>query len=511
MTNYLRSVEDFSNSSANWELEVWSVKKFNDYINSIDTNPVEQRGDVILNYIGRAHPSKQQSIIAVIFQNRDLGEIKLTTNPSGSFRKWKSNDGGHRKRSLIAFKNNRFPLHRSSPLGEKYFNELTEEQQERFLNYRLRMVFYPVLSGEENAAAFAQSSNSTPVNFPERMNGFGDTPVANMIRNTVRVVPGVNDEPIHPLFKNFFKRDKHGNISENRYEYFTYDNSRFKHDNVLMRIVTNVWLFDKTKGNDAEFGLCDEEKIHNLYKASISQKEADVLWKKSKDCLDFIHKIAKAKYQLRNKNGLNGNEMTMLYRLFFYFSQKCGYNSFKVLDSHNFYEHFSECFLKFTATSQKKKNKKGISILVKRDHSIVSTIVHFGSRDQTIAEAFKWGLTRNEDRIIMKQVMTWFFDPNLGGFDPIGRELLRPLDPVRFFKKEDVVRQWIAQGRKCGVTGLPLEFSDAQGAHIHSHKRGGWTTLDNLVVVSSEHNRAMGEMNANDYKARYLAQNKKAA
>jgi 5-methylcytosine-specific restriction endonuclease McrA len=51
----------------------------------------------------------------------------------------------------------------------------------------------------------------------------------------------------------------------------------------------------------------------------------------------------------------------------------------------------------------------------------------------------------------------------------------------------------------------------AQGAHIVPYSKGGKTEWNNLVVVSAEHNRKMGDMNAYDYKDIYQRQVAKAA
>lgn len=54
------------------------------------------------------------------------------------------------------------------------------------------------------------------------------------------------------------------------------------------------------------------------------------------------------------------------------------------------------------------------------------------------------------------------------------------------------------------MSGLPLTMTEAEGAHVVAHSRGGKTVFNNLVVVHRDHNRAMGTDNAFDYRDIWL-------
>jgi len=47
-------------------------------------------------------------------------------------------------------------------------------------------------------------------------------------------------------------------------------------------------------------------------------------------------------------------------------------------------------------------------------------------------------------------------------------------------------------------------MTEAEGAHVVAHSRGGKTVFNNLVVVHRDHNRAMGTDNAFDYRDIWL-------
>jgi hypothetical protein len=72
-------------------------------------------------------------------------------------------------------------------------------------------------------------------------------------------------------------------------------------------------------------------------------------------------------------------------------------------------------------------------------------------------------------------------------------------DPNRCFPRALIDMKFAQQGFKCGVTQKSIPRSDAVGAHIIPHCKGGPTTYDNLIVVSTQVNRDMGDMTLNEY------------
>jgi hypothetical protein len=72
-------------------------------------------------------------------------------------------------------------------------------------------------------------------------------------------------------------------------------------------------------------------------------------------------------------------------------------------------------------------------------------------------------------------------------------------DPNRCFPRALIDMKFAQQGFKCGVTHQSIPRSDAVGAHIIPHCKGGPTTYDNLIVVSTQINRDMGDMTLQEY------------
>jgi 5-methylcytosine-specific restriction endonuclease McrA len=56
------------------------------------------------------------------------------------------------------------------------------------------------------------------------------------------------------------------------------------------------------------------------------------------------------------------------------------------------------------------------------------------------------------------------------------------------------------QDYKCAVDGSKICMKTSQGAHIIAHSKGGKTTLNNLAMVATHHNKAMGSMSVTEYK-----------
>jgi len=132
-------------------------------------------------------------------------------------------------------------------------------------------------------------------------------------------------------------------------------------------------------------------------------------------------------------------------------------------------------------------------------------------RTRTMSDAFEHYLIRHDQISMINATISWIEDPRFGDFDPFASGSAIVMASSRCFSSSDVEKKWIEQNYRCWVTGNVIDRSNAQGGHIVPYSKGGKTEYENLVVVSAEHNRLMGETNANDYKALYLAQNKKAA
>ena len=76
---------------------------------------------------------------------------------------------------------------------------MSEEKQRQFLNYEIVLSIYEPLDAYTKGFIFRTLNETTDVNHMEMLNSYG-LPIANCIRELVRVVQGVNNR-IHELFE----------------------------------------------------------------------------------------------------------------------------------------------------------------------------------------------------------------------------------------------------------------------------------------------------------------------
>jgi len=468
-------------SAPAWKSEIMTVAAFLKMSSMIDTDPIGQRPPVDTSDLSsKDQPSKSQGIIASILYGFDIGEISIVRNEAGEKYPFESIDGGHRKRAIIRFINNFFPIHKSVPVvGGMYFSELPKDIREMFLNYNIRLVTYSPMSNLEKGATFRKRNFSTSVNHQEMLNSYGRTPVASFVRNTVRIVPRENNE-VHDLFTYTLSAAD----SEPRYKFLSFANRRLDHDERVARILYLVWKGEK-------LDVCDKPQLEELYNEQISEAELKPMVNKVNQCLDFMYSVAVARRRLKNI-GLSQSEFTMLMRLWFWFKDK--YGSFKLVDADLFYKEFDKAMLKFTGRDEK---------------NLIKGTIKDGKDVRLIHEAFRGYLTVHTSKRKMNDTCYWLTEK--GKFDPVKSGAISALDTKRFFSNAEIAEKLAEQNYTCWVTGEELTMKVAQGAHVVPYSKGGKTEWDNLIVVSAEHNRKMGDMNAYDYKDLYQRQVAKAA
>jgi len=447
-----------------WTLKQMNIREFWAMRLSIDCNPVTQRPDVSPNPIGASEPSKQQSIIDCILRGRDIGEIRICEEPEGRY-EYESIDGGNRKRTIIGFLNGDFPTHKSSIVGEKYVNELTKEEREWLLNYPMRFVIYGPLTNQQKGEIFREVNNITEVNFQETLNSYGDMPIANLIREAVRIIPQTATTP-HALFEESGRSKKKALIN------LDFNNDRLAIEETVSRITYMIY-----KGEKAI--VSPNKKLVEMYEdANLDQKEVNKIGKKLKECLDFILKCSQSYKSVVNK-GITKGRYVMLYRLFFYFKETNG--DFRVNDYDAFAREFDRVFQLFNP-----RNPKRLKIDVYDD-------------TRTIVEAFNQHLGEHNTQFKFDNTIKWMLE-----YMDLTEATVIGLDKNRTFNRKDIELKLMEQDYTCWVSGEPLTMKDAQGGHIIPHSKGGKTDYSNLVVISAEHNRRMQDMNAHEYKKQFL-------
>ena len=158
------------------------------WYNDINCSPIGQRLPVT------EKPDKRDGIINTILKGIDIGQITIAKNKDDPKFKYDSVDGGHRKRYIHSYKLNEFKV------NDKLYSELSQEKKDEFNSYELTFVIYDDLDVFTKGYIFRTINETTEVEHQEMLNSYGDVPIANLIRYSVRTVPGV-DNPTHQLFE----------------------------------------------------------------------------------------------------------------------------------------------------------------------------------------------------------------------------------------------------------------------------------------------------------------------
>jgi len=496
MSTTMSSVARPQRKIIDWVLQEMTVKQVMETtVPYTNIHPIYNRH--FLTYLfGGSTPSKLQSIIESMLTGKDVGEVTLAE--PGDKSKYEVLDGSNRMTAIVEFYRNKFPIHESCvypELAGKTFADLSTEDQQLFLSYRLRILRYSNMTNEEKGEHFRLRNSGTPVNKMEMLNAFGRVPVAEFVRSTARLVPGETTKP-HPLFES--STTNRGNPDEKvTWTYLAFANSGLKHDEMVARITYMMY-----RGH----GLvpCDhkEDQLIEMYtNPTLEGARLTSISKKVNDCLDFLLAVAKEKVKQKGSgSGLETHEFTLLYRWYVRFTSLNG--PFKLSDVGAFLRAFDMALVRFMSKDTdvwlKEKGPDG-----------VWRVMTYGSKDSSRSVsgpkgAFMASLGQHGSLSRMVKSYEWFTVD--AGFDPVRDGSVRLLDPQRNFSRRDVTTRLIEQGGKCFVTGEELSESDAEGAHIVAHSMGGSTEVGNLAAVHRDHNRRMGKMDAREYRDRYLAQ-----
>lgn len=432
--------------------EVMTLRKFlNDYIGDIDCQPVGQRLDTTPG------PEKREGIIGAIMDGINIGEITICEspdNPQGF--KFESIDGGHRKRYIFDYIKSK-GIKRFKVRG-RYFSELSQKEQNQILDYEITLVTYDVLDTFTKGYIFRTLNETTDVNDQETRNSFGDIDVANLIRESVRIVDGIWND-FHPMFE----KTQQGN-----FRWLMFDNKRLKTEEYIARLVFRLT-------QEEYLGESSQTQLDDMYKDN-DTLDIDKIQKELKEILDFLFKFSKVHYS-KFQRGLSQQDFKMLSFLWMY--MKDTYKTWKIEDDLTFLLEYKKAFNTMTDKDGK--------------YGKILNDVDFDDKGRTIAEAFKGYLGAPHHYKKVKQTVIWL----LGEFNIDDYIIVKDTKRTyTYFEKE---RKLLDQNMKCYITGIDASMEDMEAAHIVPHSGGGRSTYDNFVMVLKEHNRKMGSMNLHDY------------
>jgi len=424
-------------------------------IGMVDTQPVGQRLEVTTD------TEKSEGIITSIIDNINIGEITVCAspeNPEGYA--YESIDGGHRKRAIINYITGRGQ--KAFKVRGLKFRELPQEEQDAILDKKVTVVIYPVLDTFVKGYIFRTLNIATDVNHQEMCNSFGDIDVANVIREAVRVVDGIWNTT-HELFER---------TASGEFKLLEFNNLRLKTDELVARI-----MFRMTQPK--KLGESSDAQVRKMYEEF--DGDIDSLKIELYKVLDYLRIMAVIHKQQFGR-GLSQQDFKLLTFLFYWLIDEVG--TFSIDDPKSYLKDYKKAFAKLTDHSGK--------------YGKMMNPTDIDQKPRFISESFKGYLGAPHHKRKIEQVVFWL----LLEFTPT--QYIVAKDKKRTYSYDEKVRKLLDQNFICAITGDEVTMDECEAAHIVSHSDGGYTTYDNFVMCRTEHNRAMGSMNLEDYKETYL-------
>jgi len=452
----------------------------------IDCDPKGQRPDI-------ESLSKKQGIIDTVIRGYDFGELKLRTLIEAIHRathfKYRSIDGGHRKRAVRDFINNKFKTARATvayvngqeiPVGNKYFKELPPEVKAQFSSYKMRFTIYgESMTDEQAGEIFRRTNITTDVNHQEMLNSYEDNLVAQFVRDISRPIVGENNK-YHPLFE-------YKSLGEERKQvWFQSASTRLRDDEFVTRFLTMLTKNEK----DANWLTSSNKEMENAFINlnriwAVDAKKAKQHQNMVIEALDFMLSYARAKKSVGGTL-MSTQEFTMVSRFYVYLIRMFGRAGFKVSDFEKLYISVRNAMDRF----------------VGRDENNLRTDTWSDNKGlRMVCECFRQYLTVHDDMERSELSVKWLLEEmDINGCG------IKFTDTARAFTPDQIDEGLRNQGGVDWIYGKPLKPKDAAGGHIIPHCEGGTTTMDNLCVITKEDNQRMGSMDAHLYKAMVLSQ-----
>tara|TARA_B100000073_G_C23691297_1_gene556570 strand:- start:77 stop:1408 length:1332 start_codon:yes stop_codon:yes gene_type:complete len=429
-----------------------TIRDFRDDLYHItDCQPVGQRLPVYSK-----DNAKSIGIITTLLDGYDIGTITLMKLNKFVKFQYESIDGGHRKRALWSYLQNEFEV------NGKCFSQLSEKEQDTFLDTKLSFTVYNALDSATKGHVFRTLNKTTDVNFIEMLNSYGDIPVANFIRETVRTVKQIDNE-CNTLFE--FTLNVKG---EPKYTYLSFDNDRLKQDQAFARIAHRYIQHPKQL-----LGGSSDTELEAMYEDSELEMK-DIPVAKIKAHLDFLRKVAMYRKQ-QFKTGLTQHDFKALSYLYFYLSDT--YGAFTIPDAEEFFKAYA----------------RANSLLMNKDGDYAE-VIHEPSGYSVQVMYKKYIAAPWQSKKISTAIS--YLVGEMGDIE----DIIETRDNNRSFTVNEKEAKLAEQNFVCAVDGKNLKWNDAHAAHIIAHANGGRTIYSNLAMVRACYNTEMGTMNLNEYK-----------
>jgi hypothetical protein len=429
--------------------------------------------------------TKQQAIIESLRSGIDIGQITIHETTNGTYR-YESIDGGHRKRAIIAFMRGEF-----ADASGKRFSEYSIEDQKAFKSIVLSFCIYYDITPQKVGTIFRTLNSTTQVNDQENLNSYGNTAIANMIRQFVRgsniLGKGVGDKRFkqHPLFSG----------AKDEYFLLAFNNEGLKVEEMVARLVYRYWFVQTERKRGGAFsteflGKSNQNDLIRMYDdETLTDRDINAIYTRAVKCLNFIERWTNFR-RMTVSTKLPQKEFVLFQRIWMYLETISG-GHFDIRNEHEVeeYDLFTHVY---GAYSEFKKNYD--------DKYLPTRLTEISPLDagKTVHKQFNDALGYFKDDATVRFSINELIDALALKSIHI-ESFIIVKDKIRFFSLAERQYQLDKQDKKCYVTGKPITIDNAHGAHKIAHSKGGRTTRDNLVMVSAHINTDMGSLSVDDY------------
>jgi 5-methylcytosine-specific restriction endonuclease McrA len=423
--------------------------------NDINFVPIVQRNNVEDPISTGTTPSKFQGILESIFEGLDIGEVSFSGEDSV--------DGGHRCRSIIAFLRNELPLHKSSPWGAAFLDELPKEARDYFRGYKVRSLEFLNLTGPMVGMQVEQTNTVSPMFFQEKMNSHG------LLRTVVRLreMTSVVD------YGNRSINASYTGVTNKRHELYK------NHNDLLFDDKRHIYFLHALESivmhHRGTFGAVTEQDIRDyVMSGNTSNEDCEKAERSLAKEHTFIHNIAIFWKEFKKGRPLTIQDYHFLRIVYWTLRTEYGSNQFDVNDYRSFSLTLINSYHKFA-------NRTAI---YDKDSKLTTIGTAFKSYVKKINMQTKLNVAKGWVMTISKTAVL---------------ENVTFRDKVRSFPAEMLSRRYEEMKGCDEVTGDPIPYDMVVGAHITPHSQGGKTEYSNLMITSAYHNSKMGVRDALEY------------
>jgi hypothetical protein len=451
-----------------YDLLTWTIYQFLGHQSKIDASPIHQR---LSHEEATGTKKKYTSIIeSLVAKGQSLGQITLNhvNDPTGEYeftREFESLDGGNRKRAILEFVENKFPVTINGK--KKYHKDFSKSELEDFNDIKFSVCVYENLSGPEKAEIFKDMNTTTDVSDQEIRNAAGDEALATAIRDTARQT---ETNPSHRLFAH--KPAKSGLT----YDWVGFNNKELAQEEWVARLFY-YYLYGKSD-------ICSitKDNLDHMYNRPPDEKTISKAQAHVNKVLDFVLIAANCRTRhFPGKTKISVKEANLFVRLYYYILNEYGstfsFRTDKVDSALNFYKAVREIYDDIIDNHSDTFEWDGVDC---REFD--------GHAKQTFGEKFSKNLNeyKYEPITLSFPVTMVLRKVNL-------KDYIKIKDPIRVASLKIREQLYREQGGKCAATGIAAPFEDMECDHDIPHSlgidAGGVTQKHNLKMVLKSYNR----------------------